>query len=352
MPIATWVSAFFVFKRNNQVALRETLNKLHIMELVTKVESVLPKEEVWPSLKMLIDKSYALGDFGALWAVEGLGQRFTEHMMRKDKNPRQLLDNQGGHILPDKSLTMLHAGIGLAFAKHGLLGKDASSTKILEQTAAEFIDRCQRNSRGGYLGCAIESLGLVARFEHGPQMVRALDQVLQNHSLEVRANLWHGAGRATYFSPQNFIVGVSSPIQAIAMCFKEPPHELGHLNMLSGLAWAITLVNMKHPEVLGEILEVHKDDIRSSDAFKNGISSSVIIREDTTPGYAWNYIQSAPQGFSDELNTMWEENVLDPGQKAIETYHPTLAENGCLDEVFRYQDLDDLVINSHQKPEI
>ena len=179
MPATTWLLTRLIPGRNRQLALQETRNKLAIMELVTKVSSVLPEKETWPPLSTLIDRCYALGEYASLWTIEGLGQRAIEHELRSNDDPHGFLTGKNSKTLPTESLAMLHAGLGMGFAKHGLDGLHDSGRQALAQMVTRFIERCQDNARPGYLDCAIESLGLVARFEHGPQMVSAIDQVLE-----------------------------------------------------------------------------------------------------------------------------------------------------------------------------
>jgi len=59
---------------------------------------------------------------------------------------------------------MMHAGLGLGLAESLMkqLTPD-SSKKETERVVRAFIKLCQNNSRPGYVGCALESLGLVTR---------------------------------------------------------------------------------------------------------------------------------------------------------------------------------------------
>jgi hypothetical protein len=340
MPAATWLLALLIPGRNHRLAYRETLNKLVIMELVTKVGALLPKEEHFPSLKTLVDKCYALGEFESLWAIEGLGQRTIERQLRSSDHPQDFLTGKNSKDLPLGSLAMLHAGIGLGFAKHVLDGLKQSSEQSPAQTVARFIEHCQANSRPGYLDCAVESIGLVARFEHGAQMVQAIDQVLGDIEPDYRGLLWHGAGRAVYFSPHNFIPGAKSPVRAFSMCKLEAPHTIGRQNMISGLAWAITLVNMKHPQIIEEVVMLHENELRESeDAFKNGVASAIIVREVGSPGVAAAFIASV----SSEQSDLFVEYLGYPAEKAINTYLPVLVQQDRLGHVFQSQNLDSLM---------
>ena len=66
--------------------------------------------------------------------------------------------------MPEKSLTMMHAGLGLALAESLMKQLTLeSSTQEIERVLKAFIKLCNNNSRPGYVGCALESLGLVTR---------------------------------------------------------------------------------------------------------------------------------------------------------------------------------------------
>ena len=120
MPVTTWFLALLIPGRNQRLAHLESLNKLAIMELVTSVSSVLPKHPPFPSLKILVRNCYTLGEYESLWTIEGLGQRKIEHELKSSAEPQDFLTGEENNDLPSESLAMLHAGIGLGFAKHGL----------------------------------------------------------------------------------------------------------------------------------------------------------------------------------------------------------------------------------------
>ena len=74
-------------------------------------------------------------------------------------------------------------------------------------------------------------------------------------------------GRAIYFSARYFLPWTRIPWASIA---GEAPHEIGRQNIISGLAWAITLVNMRHPAVMERLITEHQGEL-DKDAFANGV---------------------------------------------------------------------------------
>src|SRR5207302_2748139 len=122
----------------------------------------LPAEGTYVPLTELVARAYALDPFPALWAVEGAGHYYGDSFWGKGEDPRDLLTDARAAAVPDASMTMLHAGIGLSFAQNLLA--DVSPRAPAEQVrevVRRFLALCRQNARPGYVGAALESLGLV-----------------------------------------------------------------------------------------------------------------------------------------------------------------------------------------------
>ena len=87
-------------------------------------------------------------------------------------------------------------------------------------------------------------------------MVRIVDRGLSAIDPDIVGYFWHGVGRGLYFLPINALPCSSSTWRAVEMAHEEAPHTLGRLNALGGLAWAVTLVNIRHPAILEAFLNV------------------------------------------------------------------------------------------------
>src|SRR6185295_8656057 len=140
----------------------ELANKAEVFALVKGVALLIGEPLAGPlPILPLIERAYALGDFPALWAVEGLGHDYAESVWRESGPPRGLLADRGvAAELPEASLLMLHAGMGLAFADRLLPGSAAAPAREIRRAVAEIVALDRANSRPGYLGPALESLGL------------------------------------------------------------------------------------------------------------------------------------------------------------------------------------------------
>ena len=256
MPPMVASMASFIPGRDAGLARQECEAKMEVMQLVQDVRKICPDQNVRVPLPEIVAKAYELGSFAALWAVEGIGHDVVESRRHRGDALTGLLNSGEVAGLPEASLTMLHAGVGLGLAEVALEDlTPRSAPEAIDAALRGFLDGCKSCSRPAYLGCALESLGLVAQHFHGQAMVRVLDGRLEAIDAALRGFLWHGVGRAVYFSPENMIPGLSSPWPAVAMCDRFATHDVARDNMRSGLAWAMTMVNLRQPNVLEGFLQ-------------------------------------------------------------------------------------------------
>jgi hypothetical protein len=297
-------------------------------------------------LAALVGRSYGLDPFAALWAVEGLGHDYARHFWSPGGPPvRGLLGPQVSGGLPAKSLLMLHAGIGLGFAEPLVGALDPGAAReAIEGTVRRVIELCRDNSLAGDVGAAWESLGLYTRSFH-PQLLAAVDAALRRIAPEVLGYYWHGAGRAFYFLPVNFLPCGRMTWRPFEMARAQSSDDLARRGAWAGVAWAITLVNMRQPELLARLLiGPHGEELAADDAFANGVASSLIMRWDTTPGDSLitDFLAYRPSG-NRELARLWDRLYVAPAEVALGSWYPVLQRHERLGEVFRYQDLAALV---------
>lgn len=180
----------------------------------------------------------------ALFALEGLGHALAGARGLAPDGLLAGLDREG---VPPSRWIPLHTGLGLALA--GSTPWTLLAGRRLDDALERFIGLCHHHARPGYARAVFEALGFVGRTLH-PGAVARLDGSL---SRELKAFFWHGVGRGLYFSPENAVPGRSPA--AVAAAWREPPHELGRRNALAGVAWAATLVNLRHPEVVESLFD-------------------------------------------------------------------------------------------------
>ena len=323
---------------NARLAWQTLRNNYEVFNLVKHVSSLLhvPSETRNFDLAKLVDDAYALGAYPDLWAVEGLGHLYAMTFWNKGRPIRGILTDVNAQVLPAKSLTMMHAGIGLAFAQQLLNTLTPySDPQQIRAALCEFITLVDENSRPGYEGAAYESLGLVTRFWHS-QMVDAVDGHLSEIAPHVLGYFWHGVGRAHYFLPLFFVPGLLSPWLAIE---REARHEVALLNMTAGLAWATAIVNVRQPELMENFLRIRGESISRPAAFTNGVMSTLIMGIDITPGdtYIMRFLEYQPKSTDRRLIELWNRLVAQPARQAVHKIHPILKQQQRLGEVFQYQ---------------
>ncbi len=323
------------------LAWQELRDKGEVFCLVLDVSSLIgvPSDPPFP-LRELLDRAYDLGAFRALWAVEGLGHDYGDSFWEQGLIPSRILNDDRTSALPAKSLLMLHAGIGLAFAQRCLDGIGSGTSQAeLRARISEIVRLCRDNSRPSHLGAAYESLGLVTRTFHS-DLVPAVDRAVRETAPEVLGYYWHGVGRAIFFAPANFLPGSEGLI--FDMARREAPDEAARLSAVAGAAWAFALVAQRDPRILAElVIRPFGEQLARDGGFANGVASSAIMRQDMTPDaqFLVQFYQYRPDPSDAELGRLWERLVRRPCEEALGRVYPVLKRQGRLGEVFRYQDL-------------
>jgi hypothetical protein len=339
MPPVGWLDSFLVPRRDSGGVLREFENKLYIIQLVTQVNHTLGLDKAaGEALPALVDRAAAMETFPRLWATEGLGHHCADCAWERTGgiDPAGLLTDTSAASLLPWSLTMLHAGIGMSFARKVLAGLQPSSpAEAVRSAILRFMNLCRNSSRPGYTGAALESLGLATRTLY-PNLVSVLDRHIPAVDSKLQGYFWHGAGRAMYFDPMNMLPSVNAPWRVIRRLASEAPHPLAHSNALAGIAWAITVVNMRQPIVMEAFLRHHADIARADDAFANGVTSSVMMRYDTTrdDSRIAPFIQHRPSDAA--IASLWRSLITAPCEQALRVTYAKLSHGG-LEELFHYR---------------
>lgn len=330
---------------NLNLAWEELKNKLEVFILVKNLASILklpPASGEFIPLAELVPRAYSVPAFQALWAVEGLGHYYADSYYAHFGDPQGLLEEAKAPV-PEKSLLMLHAGMGLSFADRliGNLNLDNPSADATRAALEHFVSLCRNNSRKGYLGAAVESLGLVTR-DFYPELIGIVPEQLHLIAPELMGFFWHGAGRALYFSREYFLPVLTTAWSGIDEEAKACPDRQ---SAMAGLSWAVTLVNMRQPAIMQHALPSYTQDASLTQGFANGVASSIIMRQDTTPDEPLisAFYQRPPDPNNRQSAEMWLRFISSPTQLGLEKYYPVLKQHSALDQVFRYQDLQTLV---------
>lgn len=318
---------------------RELANKLAAFEDFCYAHRVLDLEAgTTTELAAAVDRAEELPRGRRLWVMEGLGYATAETAWDGGEPPRELF--AGGRLdgVPEAGWLPLHTGLGLSLARRELPRFDSRRRDAEIASAAErFAQLCASNARPGYKKAVYEALGLVL-CQLDPAALEAVDRQLLERDRESAALLWHGAGRGLYFTASQIWPGALP--QAFARARRDAPHALARRNALAGLAWAVTLVSFRQPEILASLVERHVHGWTADDeaALAHGISSASLFWLDAAAGG-----DEEERGFRSfrehrpadaELGRRWERLVTAPCEAARERY-PAMKSGARLDDVFR-----------------
>jgi hypothetical protein len=314
----------FVPGRQNRLAWQEFQNKLQAFYLFEHADSILRLPfNTYVPLDELMNRVSTLEPFLAVWVAEGVGHHYADSCWKHNGTPRNLLNAEQSAKLAPSLMTPLHTGMGLSFADAALRSVDLQnrSGAGIAEAVQSFVRLCRTNSQAGYVCAAYESLGLVARNLY-PQTVNAIDHLLTEIDPELAAYFWHGVGRAIYFAPTRFLPDSSTFWQAVEISQREPPHMLGRLNALAGLAWALTLVNIRQPQIIEDLFRRYGDQLVASGGFSNGVCSSIMIWYDSAPTdpFLSAFREYKPDSSDSRAKSFWEEYVRRPCEDALRHY--------------------------------
>lgn len=310
-------------------------NTFDVISFVNHVDapSTLPPNGEYPIDEML-ERMYSRGDYPTLWYIEGLGERYAHAHMDEGEEIHGLLSSGQGLGIPDKAQLMMHAGMGITFAKHCVSKlHPCSSEGEIAEALKEFLDLCDDNSQERYKGAAIESLGLVSRTWYG-QMVNLIYGQLLKLDKAASEYFWHGCGRAMYFAPMYMLPGFS-PWQAV---ITEPPDEISRQNARAGVAWAFTIVNVRQPAIHANFLRNRNFEVASDDAYMNGTYSALLMGGEMFPGHAYvnAFSQFKPDASDQPAVDAWNKFIGADCEAKLARFRKNLKDANRMGEVFRY----------------
>jgi hypothetical protein len=185
----------------------------------------------------------------------------------------------------------------------------------LSEELAEHRRLCEDAARTHYVELAFEPLGLVTRLLRG-ELVSALGAQLDRLEPPWSDLFWHGVGRGLYFHPANLAPRRSAPWAGLDMCREEPPHESGRRNAVSGFSWAITLVNLRRPEVVETFLSHHLEPDAAGGPVSQGVLSALLLWHETTHG-SRELRQFVAHLAAPERRSLWHRVVRGPFEEEV-----------------------------------
>jgi hypothetical protein len=320
--------------------MQEAQNKIEAFRLFAYVDDELHfTADTLGSLEALVRRALRLSNYQKVWALEGVAHYYTGA-----KSPANgLLMNPD---LPECAMVSMHAGMGTSFGGTAFskLGDKPSKSK-LRDAIERFFDVCRANSRRGWYENAIEPMGLAVRSLH-PHLLGPVSDAIGEIDSDSHADndskrlFWHGVGRSLYFVPMNFVTFGGAHERALRTAIAEAPTLEDRRNAVAGLVWAVTLVNIRHPAVLKNLLQACAA-IRMPGAVRNGIVSALMIWKHMVPEdeeVLPPYLQSASGTGQDAK--LWNDFVVEPAFAAFADVYPGLVREGRLATVFQYHEFE------------
>jgi hypothetical protein len=295
-------------------------------------------DDGWPDLGAVLRRVELMGRYEGLWTTEGVGYHQAE-ALRDGNRLRPVFAGGGGEALPVHSLIPLHAGMGLALAGRCIEGCMAASRGAdVRRQLERFVSRCHENARGDYWAVSLEALGLSARLLR-PRLVPLLDGQLRQMEEDLVNRFWHGVGRGLYFGPATVLPcgGVIWPI--VRQACRESPREEARCNALAGLGMALTLVNIRHPEVIEGYLDCDGGGPSEADALADGVGAALRIwscwarDEEHTDAR----LPHRPAASTTGPAGRWERLVRDSGREALRHCPAMTGSDDWPGGLFRYR---------------
>ncbi len=274
---------------------RELDNKLHAYEWFSFAGPRLtaPGEAAPPPLAEQARRAAALADpFDGIWAMEGLGYAWARAAAGRFLPPREL-DAERLASLPAAACAPVHTGSALAVAEGllGALGRGGDDRRLVRS----WLDRCRDDLSPGYAELAAEALGLVAR-QLQPCRLRRLDELL-------------AAAR----------------------------RPAGEGNAIAGLAWALTLVNLRSPAVVEAAVAGCGGGPGVDRAIAHGAAGALLVWRQWAGAEAWlaRFLDHRPAAA--DRGRRWRRRIVDPCRAALAGDAGDLRRRDHLAALFRLQ---------------
>jgi hypothetical protein len=157
-----------------------------------------------------------------------------------------------------------------------------------------------------------------------------------------RSLFWHGVGRSLYFVPTNFLPIPGAHDRMVKGAAAEAANREDRRQVLAGLIWAVTLVNLPQTAVIRSLLAIGSQlGIRGE--FTNGLTSALLAWRHMAPGdlrHLSNYTRPLPVHDRDAV--LWSTWIELPAREALETVFPGLERRNNIPALYTYRTREEL----------
>lgn len=267
-----------------------------------------------------------LDPYRGLWAEEGAG---FAHAEPTPAGSAEFGSSAGmlGTSLP------LHTGYGLRLASRLVLDPRERPSVVV----GRFIQGVRRAVTGRYRPAVLEGLGFAVRTLR-PERLADYGRAVAGAGPGTDELFWHGVGRGLYFSPTQLYTSSGTGWPAFGAALSEAPDELARRNTVAGLAWALTLVNVRHPEVVERRLRVLEGRAWAAPWVAHGVAAALALWRIATgdDGTLEAFLAHRREGSGEAANGTWLGQVVDPVRAGLERLFDSPDPSALFLESFRY----------------
>jgi hypothetical protein len=229
--------------------------------------------------------------------------------------------------------------MGTAFGEKLFEGLASNPSKSdVDRAVRRFADLCAANCRPGWEDGTMEPLGLVVRCLY-PHLLSPVGEAMQSIEPRLRLLFWHGVGRGLYFVPANFLPYAGARKRMIESAMDETRDPEERRNVLAGLFWAVTLVNLCHPEIV-KLTARAASELKLHDEFTNGLISAVLAWRHMAPRDAQHIeTYTTPEKRRDGDGLFWRYWISTPAREAVEEVYPGLERENRIASLYTYRTL-------------
>ena len=127
--------------------------------------------------------------------------------------------------------------------------------------------------------------------------------------------------------------------EGFLQCRRDAVDNLSEEQLSAGHAWAFTLVNLRHPEVLLNLfIKLHGHEHPHPAAFRRGVAAALVMREDITPGAAMIDDFLRFDAVSAESRSLWDDLIRTPARTALAELAAGSSAAAWMNQTFGYQE--------------
>lgn len=257
----------------------EMANRLEVFSLFENAGSLTGASPDVP-LHELFAKAAGEGPYRSAWIIEGIAHLYSTWRWSGPAEPSGIFSRQEViSAVPERLLTVAHVGLASVLGERVLANVALTG---LDGAVPRFYRLCRANAYPGYEKMCVELLGFVTAML-SPGLMLPASRHASRLFPEAEDYFWHGTGRAAYFSAVDGMPVPGAHERTIRRIDRTRPHTAARMNATAGWAWALTLVNIRQPELVAKGLDRARKVALHPEAVTEGAGSGLRIWTEINP---------------------------------------------------------------------